>query len=218
MVGGGNLIQFLEMHLRSYACVTVSMDPLAGSVQCGTTGLWWPWGGLPVSGGHPMCHQNSLHLQHAGLQIFPPKLIPSSFLACAWNWPHQKCNILWLVCSCESSLKAALLFVARARCLCPSTGEIHLTHCLLQHHRDEAEEHWHYQDAHHRGPHWWELPGQFLAWGIIESWGKWAGYSPERVASSSWGDIWALGCSVHCSREPQQCSEGVLQSPTTTRT
>lgn len=75
-------------------------------------------------------------------------------------------------------LKTTLLFVARARCLCPSTGEIHLTHCLLQHHRDEAEEHRHYQDTHHCGSHGWELPGQFMAWGIIESWGKWSGHHP----------------------------------------
>lgn len=87
------------------ACVTVGMDPLARSIQCGTTGLWWPWGGLPVSRGHPMCHQNSLHLQHAGLRIFTPKPISWSFSACVWNWPHQKCNSLLLVCSCESSWK-----------------------------------------------------------------------------------------------------------------
>lgn len=96
---------FLKFASDCRACVTVGMDPLARSIQCGTTGLWWPWGGLPVSRGHPMCHQNSLHLQHAGLRTFTPKPISWSFSACVWNWPHRKCNSLLLVCSCESSWK-----------------------------------------------------------------------------------------------------------------
>lgn len=69
-------------------------------------------------------------------------------------------EFLWVL------FKAALLFVARARCLCPSLGTIYVTDCQLQHHRDEAEEYRHDQDTYHCGSHWWELPWQFLAWGI----------------------------------------------------
>ena len=63
--------------LFQFLCILVGMDPLAGSVQCGTAGLWWPRGGLTVSGGHSMCHQDRLHLQHAGLVKFYTKNKPN---------------------------------------------------------------------------------------------------------------------------------------------
>ena len=61
--------------------------------------------------------------------------------------------------------KYDFLSLAGARRLCPSLGQIHPADSQLQHHRDEAEEHWHHQDTDHCGPHWWKLPGQLLARG-----------------------------------------------------
>lgn len=58
-----------------------------------------------------------------------------------------------------------LLSAAGARCLCPGLGPVYSADRQLQHHRDEAEEHWHHQDADHCGSHWRELPGQLLARG-----------------------------------------------------
>lgn len=45
---------------------TAGMDALLGCVQRGSSGLWWYWSGFSVSGGNPLCYQDSLYIQHSG--------------------------------------------------------------------------------------------------------------------------------------------------------
>lgn len=60
-------------------CFVAGVDPTVGSIQCGTAGLWWPRGGLSLSGRHSLCYQDRLHLQYAGLLIFYTKLEPNVY-------------------------------------------------------------------------------------------------------------------------------------------
>lgn len=80
------------------ACVAAGVDPPAGSVQRRTPGLRRPRGGLPVSGGDPLRHQDRVHLQHAGLLIFTDGLSWPRAAAwrrrvaggeCSWKQPYS---------------------------------------------------------------------------------------------------------------------------------
>ncbi len=73
------------------------MDTLPGSVQRGSAGLWWHWGGLSVPGGNPLCYQDSVHLHHSG-----------NFTHCSnreevidWSWEKPSiCLHYYSVCLC----------------------------------------------------------------------------------------------------------------------
>lgn len=51
-------------------CKTAGLDSSVGSVQRRTPGLWRSGRGISLSGGDPMCNQDHLHLQHAGLCFY----------------------------------------------------------------------------------------------------------------------------------------------------
>lgn len=51
---------------HSVCCPSAGVDALPGCFQRGSAGLRRHPGGLPVSGGDPLCHQDSVHLHHTG--------------------------------------------------------------------------------------------------------------------------------------------------------
>lgn len=125
------------------------MDTLPGCFQRGSSGLRWHRGGLTVSGGDPLCHQDSMHLLHTG--------------AAVWMVVCVRC-----VGQCSDTLPSFLISTtAGTGCVRAGTGEVHPTDGQLRHCRNEAEEHRYHQDPHHCGPHWWQLLGQLLAWGLL---------------------------------------------------
>lgn len=141
-----------------FLCVPAGLDPPAGSVQRGTAGLWRPRSGLTVSGRHSMCHQDRLHLQHAGTVMFTHRV--SLMFVVTQSYIYYWLSVLSVCINWVHGLS-----VVGTRCVCPGLGQIHPADSQFQHHRDEAEEHWHNQDPDYCGPHWRKLPGQLLAWG-----------------------------------------------------
>lgn len=76
-----------KLHTSSPCRSSAGMDTLPGSFQRGSPGLRWHRGGLAVSGGHPLCHQDSVHLLHTGTAVLTGGLVSLciSYLAVFWH-------------------------------------------------------------------------------------------------------------------------------------
>lgn len=53
-------------HTSLLCCSSAGVDALPGCLQRGSSGLRRHGGGLAVSGGDPLCHQDRVHLLHTG--------------------------------------------------------------------------------------------------------------------------------------------------------